>query len=282
MVESIKELRRICQKEYIPPSETIIRKVSIYVTKLLLYTRISANQTTGLSIVVGIVAGVFFIFGDKWSILIGALLLWLSYILDYSDGEVARYRGSASLTGSYIDKLNHIIVEPFSFAALSFGIYNTFHDVTVFAFGFSAAISILLIKLAVDNTYASVVEARLHAISKGTSFTVPETYVEHGEASPQDYLASHLPILYSIGDFMISSGRVAIVLLAAILDIVLAPFTIGVFTFNVIYIFVVLWGLATPFGWLGLVLIAIRRRSSDNLYLKLFKTEQGVSNETKE
>lgn len=136
MVESIKELREVCQKGKIER----VRRISVYLTKLLLYTPITANQVTLLMTSVGIAIGILFSFGIYWYSIIGALLFPFYYILDHVDGEIARYRGTASLMGSYIDQLSHNVIYPFIFVGISFGVYANSHSIIVFIFGFSASI----------------------------------------------------------------------------------------------------------------------------------------------
>ena len=74
MVESIEELRKICQRRdvrYQNAVEKFSRKFSIYFTKLLLCTGITANQVTLLNILIGMIAGVFLAYGYPWATLIG-------------------------------------------------------------------------------------------------------------------------------------------------------------------------------------------------------------------
>ncbi|MBU1621985.1 MAG: hypothetical protein KJ597_00255, partial [Nanoarchaeota archaeon] len=90
MVESIKELRKICQKRsYLydkkreentskPVEEyfydQFLRLVSIYITKLFLYTSITSNQVTIISMIVGIFAGIAFSFSHPFYWIGGFLL----------------------------------------------------------------------------------------------------------------------------------------------------------------------------------------------------------------
>jgi len=152
-LESIRELRQICQgSPHVKNNDTrhaalVARRVSIYFTWLLLHTPISANQTTLLFIVLGICASAFFVPGDYWLSLAGAGLLQVWFVFDCVDGEIARYRKSSSVTGSYFDLMAHDIVNPVLFGCLSYGVYNRFSNPAIFAFGLSAAVSLLLIKL---------------------------------------------------------------------------------------------------------------------------------------
>ena len=138
-MESISELREICQKG---AARDLYRPFSIYITKVFLYTPITANQTTGLFIVVGLIAIWLFTDGIYWkNVLAGALFL-LYYILDYVDGEIARYRGSCLTSGVFLDLFGHALLNSAVFAGISFGIYHQYGDPVIFIPGFVAAISI--------------------------------------------------------------------------------------------------------------------------------------------
>lgn len=145
MVESIKELRTICQKNESQHWYVILnRKLSIYITKLLLYTPLSANQVTLLQLLIIVLGCVFFISGQYLYSVLGALLLFLSNLLDYVDGEVARYKGTSGVAGEYLDELVHSIEYAVIFPSISFGVYNNLQDIRIFAFGFSASLFLLI------------------------------------------------------------------------------------------------------------------------------------------
>ena len=147
-IPPVKELRKICQTPESALHDSwygtnFVRRVSIYLTKFFLYTPITGNQVTILWCIVGITAGILFAFGNYWYSIIGALLLQLLYVLDGTDGEVSRYRGTCSLKGEYLDRLCHNVVYPSIFVGISFGVYANFHSIWAFIFGFSASIFFL-------------------------------------------------------------------------------------------------------------------------------------------
>ena len=115
MVESIAKLRKTCQNLKRDREKghlyayLFAGRISIYITKILLYTKISANQVTFLNVLVKI-AGALLLIREP---IFGVILLQLGYILDRVDGEIARYRKSASLTGRYWDVVSSYITEPF-------------------------------------------------------------------------------------------------------------------------------------------------------------------------
>jgi len=190
LVEPVKKLRKICQssaKGDCLYDRIFIRKVSIYFTKLFLYTPITGNQVTLLMILVGAVASVFFVFGNHYMSIIGALILQLWYVLDHVDGEVARYRGKSRI-GVYLDLLNHSIVHPLIFVFMAFGVYSAVNNIWILILGFSSAISVLWFDLAILNKYAVFVMERMPhkkekkpgAAKKGSLGFLQKTYAGIG------------------------------------------------------------------------------------------------------
>ena len=98
------------------------RKVSIYITWLLLHTPISANQVTLLSLAVMLGGLACIAAGTAALLAVGVALLLLAYILDCCDGEVARYRNQTSLRGEYLDALVHATTIPAMFLAAGTGL----------------------------------------------------------------------------------------------------------------------------------------------------------------
>ena len=144
MIESIKELKKICQNSKTETmdwySNIFYRNISIYVTKLLLHTSITANNVTLFTIVLGLAAGIMFSFGTYLHILAGALLLQLWLIFDCVDGEIARYRRTAGICGKYIESLDHCITEPFTVVCVSYGLYVLLDSISIFVLGVLVAL----------------------------------------------------------------------------------------------------------------------------------------------
>lgn len=99
----------------------IIRPISLYFTWLILQTGMSANQVTALHGVVGAAGAVMLGIPDPGWRLVGIALLYLSYILDNTDGEVARFRNQVSISGKYLDSVMHAIVNMLLFFGFGYG-----------------------------------------------------------------------------------------------------------------------------------------------------------------
>jgi len=92
------------------------------VTWLLLHTSVTANQITIVSLAIAMIAMLFLAIPGIAAFFAGVLFLQLWYYLDHVDGQIARYRKTASLTGRFLDFLTHHIVHTALF--LSFGFYG--------------------------------------------------------------------------------------------------------------------------------------------------------------
>lgn len=101
----------------------ILRRPSFYLTWIFLKMGISANQTTFLSAIVGLIGCVFLGFGDYWIKIGGVVLMNFCFILDCVDGNIARYRKLFSPFGEFIDALVGYVITAFLFMSLGVGVF---------------------------------------------------------------------------------------------------------------------------------------------------------------
>jgi phosphatidylglycerophosphate synthase len=88
-----------------------LRRISPYLTRLLIPTGISPNGITWLMIAAGGSAGVALLVPGLPGAVLAVLLTQLQMLLDCSDGELARWRSSFSAAGIFLDKLGHYTAE---------------------------------------------------------------------------------------------------------------------------------------------------------------------------
>lgn len=140
MVESIKELRKICYKDSNKKRplymEWFTMKISIYVTKLFLYTGIHADQVTMLMILLVFLGSGMMAFGSLWMMFIGITIIHFTIVLDNVNGEVARYKKEGSLIGTYMEEIYHVVSTPFIFFSFAYGIFiqTGFNIAIIFGF----------------------------------------------------------------------------------------------------------------------------------------------------
>jgi len=149
---TIEELKTVCQNKekdrsfFVAP---ISRRISIRITALLIRTTVTANQLSAICIAVGTLAGFLLSLGVYVYGIVAGLLLALFVLIDTVDGEVARYRRMIDKTeedkrGRFLELAEHMIIMPFTFISLSYGVFNRIGDSRAFALGFSSVMFFML------------------------------------------------------------------------------------------------------------------------------------------
>lgn len=111
----------------IKPTESFLsqkfeRKVSLAITRRLLYTRVTPNQISIASILLGVLSALLFLCKAQILHVLGGLLLVFSSIVDGCDGELARLRFQESRLGSWLDFLGDNVVHISIFLCVGFGL----------------------------------------------------------------------------------------------------------------------------------------------------------------
>ncbi len=99
----------------------LVRHFSYPITRLLLRTPITPNQVTALSLVFGLGAGIACLQGDFISVLFGAILFLICYVLDNCDGEIARLKNMRSHFGMRFDTFVDWLVHTVFFVCVGWG-----------------------------------------------------------------------------------------------------------------------------------------------------------------
>jgi phosphatidylglycerophosphate synthase len=123
---SIAELRAVTQPEALlgrPGAEhwagrLYMRRLSPYLTRLLVATPVTPNVVTALMIPAGLLAALALTFPGLPGAAGAVALAQLQLLLDCCDGEVARWRRAFSSRGAYLDQVAHYSTE----AALAIGL----------------------------------------------------------------------------------------------------------------------------------------------------------------
>lgn len=269
MVESIRELRKICQnrdQRYDHMYERFYRKISIYITKAVLYTNISANQVTLLDICIGFVACTMMM---KCYYIESIILFFLWELMDRVDGEVAHYRKTASITGEYFDRLNHILVEPFIFISFTLSLIKNIDNVLLILFGFSATTSYNYIKLVMYSLNYGVLERYLN--SNGDIRIGYKQYNDIGVEGIKSSFEGIIKILYkSLSFITFPPGLIIMMFISTLLDMLISQFIIINFLINYKFLCLVFYGITLPLISLFLSYNIIKNKEPEKLYEKIF------------
>ena len=118
----------------------VTRMLGYYASLVAVRLPVSANQVTFISMIDGLTGCSFFLKGELiWNVY-GALLIVLSYVLDYCDGVIARMKGQSSPFGASFDDFVDWIIDTSFFAALGYGIWIADGEVWWFYLGLIAAV----------------------------------------------------------------------------------------------------------------------------------------------
>jgi len=114
------------------------RVISFMFVKLILPLPITPNQISVAAMVMGIISGVYFSFGTTRGNIYAALFYALYYLLDLSDGQVARLKKNGSTLGRVIDGISDYVTHLAVFIGLGIGIWSTSGH-SLFSLGLVAA-----------------------------------------------------------------------------------------------------------------------------------------------
>nr|WP_239098702.1 DUF5941 domain-containing protein [Micromonospora qiuiae] len=94
---------------------------SPYVTKAAARIGLSPTAVTMLSVVFAVAAAAFFATGGRPALVAGAILLYLGFVLDCVDGQLARYTRNFSAWGGWLDTMADRAKEYLVYAGLGWG-----------------------------------------------------------------------------------------------------------------------------------------------------------------
>lgn len=162
-----------------------LRDVSPYLTWLLLKTSISANGVTGLMILVGWATAFSLLVPGIAGAALALVMGQLQMLVDCCDGEVARWRGTSSPAGVFLDKVGHYTTEaliPIVIGIRAAGFpFDAPEDFFWTTLGFALAVFIILNKALNDMVHVARANAGL-----------PKLADRKGEAEPSQRLVAKL------------------------------------------------------------------------------------------
>lgn len=134
-----------------------LRKFSKLLTWLAVKIGATPNQVTLISFAIGLYSAFCFAQGSFWQILLGAVLLQLSIIVDCVDGELARYTRQFSQLGAWLDAVTDRVKEYMVFMGLAIGAEKNGKDLWIPAM---AMMVIQTFRHLSDYNFAAVVRIR--------------------------------------------------------------------------------------------------------------------------
>jgi phosphatidylglycerophosphate synthase len=122
-------------------------RIGFLFTRLFVRTRVTPTQITWIWGTLMISFSLMFLFDNPWLHLIGAAGWIIAISMDYTDGQVARYKGMCSKRGVFLDLINHCITWPLLFLCIGLGQYFATGEILNALFGSIAGTLMPLIML---------------------------------------------------------------------------------------------------------------------------------------
>lgn len=124
------------------------RPISLFISRFLIKTPLSANQVTGITTLVGILSGLLTAMGNYTSVAIGAFLFQLASIMDGCDGEVSKLKMTDSKFGQWLDTISDNFTYLFYIVGVIFGVAKQGYEPvilvgTVTLFGLSMTLFVM-------------------------------------------------------------------------------------------------------------------------------------------
>ena len=218
-MESIKELRQILQEQKVNPVgwkrpwgyKLFQRGPSIYITRLLIPTRVTPTQITVAGFFIGL-AGAMLLSHVEWNIkLVGLLLLYLHILSDKVDGELARYRKNYSLRGIFWDEINHLIIPPLAWISLAFGVipYSA-SEAWVLIAGITGALTLAFLRV-IHSLPAQIYAKKYLKYREHFALSVTN---DEGPSQHESTLRLAASTLHLFQDFFIIIATLALIILA--------------------------------------------------------------------
>jgi phosphatidylglycerophosphate synthase len=101
------------------------RRISIPISRQIIPFPITPNMVSLFTLGVSFAAGVFLALGGYWNMLTGAVLSWLSSVLDGCDGEVARLKLQESAFGCWLETVCDNLYYLFIFGGMTIGLVRS-------------------------------------------------------------------------------------------------------------------------------------------------------------
>jgi phosphatidylglycerophosphate synthase len=125
----------------------LYRPLSFPLTVLAILARLSANQVSALNVLVLLGALTLLVWGTGTAAVAGAVAFFLFYVLDFVDGNVARYHQASSYFGKlidgFIDTLAYLVFLAAPVAAINAGT-TLLHSDVLLGMGIATTISALI------------------------------------------------------------------------------------------------------------------------------------------
>ena len=178
---TIAQLSEVCQPASVTGrsnaehwvADLYLRRISLYLTRLLLKTPITANGVTYLMILTGISISLALQISGIKGLIIAFLLSQLQMLWDCCDGEIARWKSTQSPKGVFLDRVGHYLTESLIPIALAYRIDSENYELLFLAT--LVSVFILLNKGFNDSVHVARAYSQLPRIADSKDVSAPKS-----------------------------------------------------------------------------------------------------------
>jgi|TARA_B100000787_G_scaffold19947_1_gene13706 hypothetical protein len=282
-LENIQELRLKCQerpeKVNLKLSKYLYRPISIYITYIFLKLSISANFVTLLSILITFLGSFFLLNGGMVNLTIGFFCFWLFYLLDFCDGEIARYNNANSLTGHFFELIAHYIVNILFFLSIGITFYMMTNNFYYLIFSGLGVIGDNIIKLKDAVIWQTICVERLRLTSRNdTSKEEQNKYqVDIDDTQKEEFkkdksknlIFEFLKKNILLGHFFAN----AIYLPFLILSLITLFFSLSLIYLKILFFYTCIINIILS---IKILFETIKNKKTEKTFVKFFKTEDKI------
>ena len=163
---------------------------SRYVARWAARIGLSPNQVTVIALCVGTCAGVAFATGERAGYIAGAVLLYLSFVFDCVDGQLARYTRRYSKFGAYLDSVFDRAKEYIAFAGLGIGASSS--EVWILA---GAMLTLQTVRHSFDFSYGATDRQAIAETPQPPAAQPPDDALGRARMKSRDTLEPNLGLL---------------------------------------------------------------------------------------
>jgi hypothetical protein len=163
---------------------------SRYVARWAARAGLTPNQVTVIALCIGLVASAAFATGERAGYVAGAVLLYLSFVADCVDGQLARYTRRFSKFGAWLDSVFDRAKEYAAFAGLAIGASST--EVWVLA---AATLTLQSLRHAFDFSYGATDRQAIAETPQPPVAQAPDAAAARARTNARGTLAAKLGAL---------------------------------------------------------------------------------------
>ena len=164
MLERFKKPGEKENKNY-GPIFHLLRYLSYWMSIPFVYLPFTANQITLIANLVQASSILVIINADGYDKLYGVLLYFVGDMLDFVDGNIARYRNQTSKKGVFYDQIGHVVLGPLFFLAVTLSAYNNTNEIIYMYMSITVAMFVPLMsyQISVSPKYFTTVTEKSSA-----------------------------------------------------------------------------------------------------------------------